>query len=99
MGITNYWERYPRGDYADGTGVGSTAVYGGYVCPTCGVWVPSGEVHYCWVNTYWRPYYPTVNKTEQAFRVLKKLVEEKIIPEPKTYKKFCDLIEKIAQAI
>ena len=41
----------------------------------------------------------TENKTEKAYAVLKKLVETKIIPEPKAYKAFCDLIEGIKGAV
>ena len=44
-------------------------------------------------------YYPVENKTEQALRILKVLVEEKIIAELDSYKKFCELIEKIAAKI
>lgn len=42
-------------------------------------------------------YYPETyeNKTEQAYKLVKKLIGEKGIPEPGTYKKFCSLLEKI----
>jgi len=39
------------------------------------------------------------NKKEEAFEILKVLVEEKLVKEPTTFKKFCDLIEKIAETI
>lgn len=71
----------------------------GYTCPSCGQWVPGGTVHYCWGSPYRFTWYPVENPTEKAFRVLKKLVEEKIIKEPNTLKEFCNLVEKIAEAI
>ena len=57
-----------------------------------------------WSNEYppyqWRTWNcPTENKIEKAYNVIKKLVELDIIPEPKTYKKFCSLIEKIAKVL
>ena len=76
--------------------------YGGGTCCDCGAWVPAGLTHSCPTQTdpfacptYWS-YYPTENKTEKAYNVLKKLVEKKIVPEPKSYKAFCELVEGIA---
>ena len=52
---------------------------------------------------YWYPrpchWYPPENKTEQAFKILKLLVEEKVIKEPSSFKKFCEIIEKLAGVI
>ena len=74
--------------------------YGDSTCHGCGIWVPSGTLHSCsgyhYCPTVWTWPYPPENKTEKAFRLLKKLVEMKVVSEPNSYKKFCDLIEKIA---
>ena len=73
---------------------------GGYVCPACKGWVTENEHHICSrPYLYYYPCYPVENKTEKAFRILKVLVEEKIMVEPDSYKKFCELIEKIAAKI
>ncbi len=60
-----------------------------------------------WEDNTWHwqyyPYsYPTYyypNKTETAFKLIKKFVEMKLIKEPKTFKEFCDLIDKVAGVI
>ena len=92
----------PSNTVTDG---GDTYTIGsGYFCGGCGQWVYSHQVHNCpgyscvpYCPTVWT--YPSENKTEKAYAVLKKLVEMKIIPEPKTYKAFCDLIEGIRAAL
>ena len=74
----------------------------GYICPYCGVWVFYNEAHYCndyYPVTTYHPLFPSVNKTEQAFKILKTLVNEKIIKEPTSFKQFCNLIEKIAKVV
>ena len=75
-----------------------------YICPYCGEWVSNNEVHYCrnyYPVTTWSCYYPSpsINKTEQAFKILKTLVNENIIKEPTSFKQFCNLIEKIAKVV
>lgn len=70
---------------------------GSGVCPY-DYWIPWTEPY----MPYYPPmvtYYPSENKTEQAFKILKLLVEEKIIREPSSFKKFCELIEKLAKVI
>jgi len=101
--LNGYWLKYDSGtatDTGDCSGTGTITI-NGYACPNCGRWVSSGEYHYCtWPSTWISGYvYPIPNKTEQAFKILKALVESKIIREPTSFKKFCDLIEKIAGII
>ena len=50
-----------------------------------------------WIQ--WYPYYPERNKTEHAFEILKLLVKERIISEPRSFKKFVELVEKIAKVV
>ena len=72
----------------------------GIACPNCGRWLPGGEACSCCTITYPHYYYyPPINKTEQAFKILRLLVEEKVIKEPTSFKKFCELIEKLAKVI
>ena len=52
-----------------------------------------------WIRYYQYPYYPERNRTEHAFEILKLMVKEKIISEPRSFKKFCELVEKIAKVI
>ena len=52
---------------------------------------------YIWPYIY--TYHVVENKTEKAYRILKKLVEKEIIEEPNSFKKFCELIEEIAGII
>ena len=66
----------------------------------------SSTADYCYIQPdydwYLYTYYsypPPRSTKEQAFEILKVLVEEKIIKEPTSFKKFCDLIEKIAKVI
>lgn len=58
-----------------------------------------GTSTYPWGGWIYYPYQYHQNKTEQAYEILKVLVKEEMIKEPKSFKKFCDLIEKIAKAI
>lgn len=44
-------------------------------------------------------YSPRPNPTERAYQIIKKLVELKTIPEPDSYKKFCELIDAIAKVL
>jgi len=82
--LNNYWQKYPN--VSDST---SSDYYTGDIIP----------------YDYWHPYRytytysPPENKTEQAFKILKLLVEEKIIREPGSFKRFCSLIEKISKVI
>jgi len=71
-------------------------INGGYYCPRCNQWIPFGTYHQCYPITY---YYPTENKTEKAFKVLKALVKERVIKEPDSFKKFCELVEKITKVV
>ena len=106
MALENYWNQYPRGDWPDTT-TGSGQIYYpheltgyGYPCPKCGCWVNYGESHCCYISPWTvRSYYPCLNKTEEAYKILKALVEKKIIQESDSYKKFCELIEEIAKAV
>jgi len=86
--LEKYWEEFT----ADSSGTFSFT--DGYICPYCGTWVPYGTYHSCWAH-----YYNLENKTEKAYRILKKLVEKEIIEEPNSFKKFCELIEEIAGII
>ena len=84
-------------DSSFSTSPDSFSIYS-YICPYCGKWVPYGTPHFCWpddVYIYTNP----KNKTEKAYRILKKLIEKKIIEEPNSFKKFCELIEEISQVI
>ena len=94
----DYVTKADSGTYDDGTGTSADYFVTGYTCPYCGRWVSPGEYHSCWnYPTY--TCYPSVNKTEQAFKILKLLVKEDVIKEPRTFKRFCELIEKIAEVI
>jgi len=102
MALGEFWKDYclEKWNYSDTVTASSPYTYsGGYVCPWCGVWVNAYECHVCLKHQFYFPYYPAENKTEKAFRILKILVEEKITTEPDSYKKFCELIEKIAAKI
>lgn len=94
--LDQYWQLYDK-DKGTGATYGEFGYHiplsnstGGFLCSDCGLWVNSGEHHYC---------HPSENKAEQAFKILKVLVEEKIIKEPTSFKKFCDLVEKLAKVI
>lgn len=58
---------------------------------------PQGDYHWNYLyllqNTYYEP-----NKTEQAFKVASKLLEEKII-EKLTLQKFIELVKKISEIL
>jgi len=99
--LDKYWRTYDSGTSTSDAHsyIGDLTEAIGYICPNCGQWVRINEYHSCYPYHYTWYYYPTVNKTEQAFKILKKLVEEKVIREPQSFKKFCDLIEKIAGVI
>jgi len=102
--LEKYWKTYDSGTSPQDSGsyyIGDSTTVNGFTCSHCGKWVNSWEYHYCCPPiTTWISYdYPTPNKTEQAFKILKALVESKIIREPQSFKKFCDLIEKIAGII
>lgn len=80
---------------------GGTSTGGGYHCAGCGEWLYPGEVHYCspYVRYSWNVCPPSPNPTEQAYKIMKKLLEKKVVPEPKSYKKFCELLEAIREVI
>ena len=104
-----YFTRYstggqsvPSNTVTDGEKNWTITTPSGHTCSGCSQWIPYGTDHCC---SQW-PYYGcaptftiTENKTEKAYVVLKKLVNMEIIPEPKTYKAFCDLIEGIRAAL
>jgi hypothetical protein len=50
------------------------------------------DKHRCIVHTYSNP-------TEQAYRIMKKLIEKEIVPEPESYKKFCEMLEAIKEVV
>lgn len=50
-----------------------------------------------WHYTYTLPESPS--STEQAYQILKKLIEKETIPEPENYKKFCELLETIKEVL
>jgi len=50
-------------------------------------------------QTYIYPSYIVENKIERAFEILKVIVREKIIGEPKSFDKFVKIVEKIAKVI
>ena len=87
--------------YDDYIGGGYFEAGYGYTCPRCGRWVGMNECHHCHsaplYQYTWSLYHES--KIEKAFTLLKSLVKESVIPEPKTYKDFCDLVEKIAKTI
>ena len=89
MSLETYWKDYQTGNYSfdyELTGYG-------YPCPKCGDWIYPEWLHVC------PGHYPQRNKTEEAYKILKALVEEKIIQEPDSFKAFCELIERIAKVI
>lgn len=96
--ISNYWQEYK----ASGSSGESTTTTDYSVIDTGNCYI-SWDEPYDYYSWYPRPYtytyhYPE-NKTEQAFKILKLLVKEKVIREPSSFKKFCDLIEKLAKVI
>jgi hypothetical protein len=97
MSLETYWKDYQTGNYS----FDLEATRGGYFCPSCGLWIITGGFHAClnYQYPYYPVYYPQRNKTEEAYKILKALVEEKIIQEPDSFKAFCELIEKIAKVI
>jgi len=99
---TKYTEYSDAGDTGGTTTIDPLSHYAyGYTCPHCKAWVPTGGYHECWGDYPWHYTYSTnpENKTEKAFKILKALVKDGIIPEPKSFKAFCELIEKIAKAV
>lgn len=75
-----------------------SATYGGgYTRPYCHLWVDYSQYHNCLGGITW--HYSQYNKTEQAFNILKALVKEGVVKEPGSFKKFCELIEKIAKVV
>ncbi len=91
--LENYYTQYSPGNMTAGTATAVTP------------WTDCGGGY--WEDNTWHwhyyPYsYPTYcypNKTETAFKLIKKFVEMKLIKEPKTFKEFCDLIDKVAGVI
>ena len=57
------------------------------------------DIKYYRYFPYWHWHYPIQNPTEQAYQILKKLIEREVIPEPKSYKKFCELLEAIKEVV
>ncbi len=84
--MNQYWKEYAGSDTTTDGGTG----YIYRIWPNCDY----SELHW-YPSCYW----PPENKTEKAFGLLKLFVEEKIIAEPETFKKFCELVEKIAKVI
>ena len=111
MALGEFWKDYctEKWNYNDTGTTSSPCAYSSvYICPSCGTWVTQNEYHVCSrLHSYYYPddypcyypHYPVENKTEKAFHILKVFVEEKIIVEPDSYKKFCDLVEKIAEKL
>ena len=104
--LDKHWETYSSGvtttDVVGDCYYPGDSTTGGYYCSGCGQWVSTLDFHICPGYHYFPSVWtdcPSPNRTEQAFKILKKLVEEKVIKEPATFKKFCDLIEKIAKVI
>jgi hypothetical protein len=98
VSLENYWNEYQGSGWRE-TSSAELSGYG-YVCPQCGYWVNCGESHRCHISPWTvRSYYPCLNKTEEAYKILKALVEKKIITEPDSFKKFCEIIEEIAKCL
>lgn len=69
----------------------------GFTCSYCGKWVWMGCDHSCYPVQY---YYPlSQNKTELSYKILKSLVEKKVIPEPRDYQEFCKILETIRDVV
>lgn len=96
MCLSEYYTEYK-------TKTGECTNLGGHTCPRCNIWVSNFEVHTCsYPHDPYIPWYTPVsteNKTEKAFNVLKLLVKEGLIKEPKSFKAFCDLIEKMTGVV
>ena len=85
--MEQYWMKYC--DVGDtGTAADSVTYTGDYE------WYP--PTPYYAYPTYT---YHVESKTEKAYKILKVLVKEEVVSEPKSFKKFCDLIEQIAKVI
>lgn len=112
--LNNYFKEYQAGSNAGNfvevqetgdpkcsiSGYGPDSGFFGYTCSVCYKWVNPGEYHYC--NPFVYPYVSYSqqrNRTEEAFKILKVLVKEDVIKEPSSFKKFCEIIEKIAKVI
>jgi len=74
----------------------------GWTCAYCGE-VYLGPDHVCKIRKIdYYPYrwsYLYVDKTEQAYSIMIKLIEKKIIPEKKSYKEFCELLDGIKESL
>ena len=84
------------------------------LCPQCRN-QPCMKGRDCWINPWpYQPWiehhdhhhhvYPqsitiTPNKTEQAYDILKALVKEGVIPEPKSFKRFTEIMDKIKKVL
>lgn len=88
--LNEYWGQYTSNTTTAGT---ASTVSNCHIYPYTD-WDYNYYPHYTW---YSHP--PVRNRKEEAFEVLKVLVEEKLVKEPTTFKKFCDLVEKIAKVI
>lgn len=88
--LDTYYERYTSGTTTTDS-VGDYSIWPWPETP----YVPY-DTHPCYPVTY---YYAVGNTTEKAFELLKLFVKEKVITEPKSFKKFCELVEKIAKMI
>ena len=87
--LDQYWATYDAGD----TGTTSTHIIPTIVIPD----YPQYDYNYYrYPQTY---YYSVRNTTEEAFKILKIMVEEKLVKEPTSFKKFCDLVERIAKVV
>lgn len=68
---------------------------------TTGTAYPIGD-YYPLINTYYQPYLPywrDESKIEKSFKLVQKLIEKKIIKEPKTVKDFIDLVNLLSDTI
>jgi len=64
-----------------------------YVIPDS--WTPTWD----WEKGCYFTNAPSPNPTEQAYNILKVLVEKKIISTPKSFTKFCELVDAIKEAL
>ena len=105
MGLTEHYNNYLRVGNSDiglsfKTEFNSAGDYytWGYTCPICGCWVSgNSRCSYCYPGFNYVPQYQ--NKTEQAYQLLKKFIEKKIISEPQSYKEFCSTLEAIRDSL
>jgi len=75
----------------------------GWTCPDCRQWVPSEAPHVCYGPpdswTYVRSNAEESSSASRAFRVLKRLFEEKIIDFPESFEEFKRILKIIESEI